>query len=129
MKNIFYVLVILNLFLIFSCIDIDIVGDFSFEVEYRLEKTGTKWNKRGSLLFSEHGNKKNYKSLITMQNNPIDIEFINLLKKECELNGMYFIRYKSNKHTFYSSTNSVSNNYIYKTYIHSATLSKQIIEI
>jgi hypothetical protein len=89
--------------------DIDIIEDFTGDVDFRLENVNTAWKKRGILVFSSKNN-KNYKSVATINNEPLTQDDIKSIDKECELNGYYMIRVKINGHNYFSSLPAVYDN-------------------
>ena len=97
-------------FLLCRTIELDISSDFKMDIEFRLEKLGTEWSKRGTLSFLEKGS-KNYKSAIEIKNEIMSNDIIQNINKECELQGNYFIRFRSSKNIFYSTINPVYTNH------------------
>ena len=93
-KNIF----IFSLCLIvttFSLI-VDIEEDFDFEIEYRLQKLETNWNKRGKLSFM----KKDpvvYKPKIFLKDFALTSEMKKQIKSECKLDGLYVLHFINNQ--------------------------------
>ena len=100
-------ILLLSSLLLCGAIDIDILSDFKLEIEFRLDKLGTEWSKRGTIAFLEKGT-KNYKSSIEIKNDIMSNDVIQNIKKECELQGLYFIRFRNTKNIFYSTINPVN---------------------
>jgi hypothetical protein len=84
--------------------ELDIVEDFTAEVEFRLEKLSTTWKKRGVLSFSSKHNKK---SGATINNEPLTQDDIKNIEKECELKGNYIVRVKAGGHSYFSTLAAV----------------------
>ena len=68
-------ILLLSSLLLCGAIDIDILSDFKMEIEFRLDKLGTEWSKRGTIALLEKGT-KNYKSSIEIKNDIIANEVI-----------------------------------------------------
>lgn len=108
--------VIISLFVYFICSDryvnsqkkeIDIKEDFSAEVDYRLEKSGASWKKRGILNFVQKNNNKNYKPSVNFVNEQFSKEQVDDITSECKSgNGLYFVRIKTGSNLFFSSVKS-----------------------
>ena len=102
-KNIF----ILSFCLIVCTISliVDIEEDFDFDIEYRLQKLETNWNKRGKLLFM----KKDpvvYKPKISLKDFIFTPEMKKQIKSECQLDGNYILHFINNQNkiqNFYTS--------------------------
>lgn len=94
--------------------ELDIREDFSFEVDYRLEKTSSAWHKRGTIQFLQKKSHKNHKPGVVVQNENLNAEEI---KSECENgNGLYYVRInnKNTGHLLFSSVKScelIKNNF------------------
>jgi hypothetical protein len=71
----------------------------------------TSWKKRGILVFSSKNN-KNYKSAVSVNNEPLTQEDMKNIEKECEMNGYYMVRVKINGHNYFSSLLAVFINNI-----------------
>jgi len=107
MKIFFISLIILSLnIFIQSKKDIEILEDFTAEIEYRLENSDSAWIKRGVINFLQKGNNKHHKSSVSVNNEPLTAEERGAIKTECLASGLYLIRVKTNNKTFYSSVNS-----------------------
>ena len=100
-------ILLLSSLLLCGAIDIDILSDFKMEIEFRLDKLGTEWSKRGTIAFLEKGT-KNYKSSIEIKNDIMSNDVIQNIKKVCELQGLYFIRFRNTKNIFYRTINPVN---------------------
>lgn len=85
--------------------------EYSFEFSFRLEKNEQylEWNKRGDVIFKE---KDNEKMSIKVVSSPITTALKLAIKKECDENGTYFVKFKGNKNTYFSSANPVRNFFI-----------------
>jgi hypothetical protein len=87
--------------------EIDIKEDFTADVDYRLEKSGSTWKKRGNLNFVQRNNNKNYKPSVNFVNEQFSNEQIEEIKSECKNgNGLYFLRIKTGNNLFFSSVKS-----------------------
>lgn len=96
--------VILLFLIIFSftkTYELDIEEDFTLNIDYRLEKLEINWTSRGKIIFTQKDS-KNYHPSIKIENENKDFD---LIKKECELKGNYYIRFSDNIISFYSSIN------------------------
>ena len=82
-------------------IDLEIEEDFILNIDYRLEKLESNWNNRGKIIFSQK-DKKNYQPSIKIENENKDFD---LIQKECELKGNYYIRFSDNSISYYSTIN------------------------
>ena len=113
-KNIF----ILSLCLIVSAFSliVEIEEDFYFDVEYRLQKLETNWNKRGKLIFMKN-DPVVYKPKISLKDFTITQEMKKQIKSECKLDGYYILHFINNKNktqNFYTSLKAcdlVNTNY------------------
>lgn len=92
---------ILIIFSLINCYELDIEEDFTLNIDYRLEKLEINWTSRGKIIFSQKDS-KNYHPSIRIENENKDFD---LIKKECELKGNYYIRFSDNLISFYSSIN------------------------
>ena len=114
-------ILLLSSLLLCGAIDIDILSDFKMEIEFRLDKLGTEWSKRGTIAFLEKGTRSfqiqkdlidNFSqvtnTLAEIKNDIMSNDVIQNIKKECELQGLYFIRFRNAKNIFYSTINPVN---------------------
>lgn len=101
-------LLFISCFLVALSLDIEVAKDFKMDIEFRLGKVGTEWTKRGVISFLEKG-KNNYRSKIEIKNEIMSNELIENIKKECKLQGTYYIRFMNANNIFYSSINPVSH--------------------
>jgi hypothetical protein len=87
--------------------ELEILEDFSVDIDYRLESSNSDWKKRGVINFI-HKSNKSQKTGATLINEPLTQEMIEEIKSECQHkdNGLYILRFKSEKSVLYSSINS-----------------------
>ena len=105
---------------------VDIKDDFDLNIEYRLEKQETSWQKRGQMIFRTK-DKETYKSTASLIDFTIDPQMKKLISKECKLHGNYILQLSNPKNKtqrYYTSVNPcdlVSSNYHDKIIINSFT--------
>ena len=104
-------LLFISYFLVTLALDVEVAKDFKMDIEFRLGKVGTEWTKRGVISFLEKGT-NNYRSKIEIKNEIMSNELIESIKKECKLQGTYYIRFINSNNIFYSSINPVCNKLI-----------------
>lgn len=90
------ILIYLCLFVISYSLITEIEEDFDFDIEYRLQKKETNWNKRGKLIFSKN-DPVIYKPKISLNDFTFTPEMKKEIKSECEENGNYILQFTNNK--------------------------------
>ena len=112
MRKLIFIIFIINV--CSKAKDVEIIEDFSLDLEYSLglvylylEKSHSKWRKRGVISFHQKGSNKNNKSLAKVTNNDLSQEENTLIIQECEKQGNYIIRVKAGKNYMISSIPAV----------------------
>lgn len=89
-------LLFLSLFILSYSLITEIEEDFDFDIEYRLQKKETNWNKRGKLIFSKN-DPVIYKPKISLSDFTFTPDMKKEIKSECEQNGNYILQFTNNK--------------------------------
>lgn len=85
--------------------EIEIIEDFTGEIEYKLEGSDTNWRKRGTINFTQKNS--NSKKNIYVINEPIEEKQFEEIANDCKhQNSLYYLRINIEGNIYFSSVKS-----------------------
>ena len=121
-----FIFYLISIFSLFNSLIVEIEEDFNLDIDYRLEKQETAWNKRGKLTF-RRTDPSTYKSTASLADFNFSQKMRKEIQNECKLNGNYILQFTNNKNIserYYTSLNPcdlVSSNFHDKLILNTIT--------